>query len=126
MENQFDSVAESDRHIIGDAAFPLMPWLLKPYTQRLNMPIKEFNFNYRMSSARMTVENSFGRLKGRWRILLNRSDFSLDNIKAIIKTCLVLHNLCESRRDPYNVVWDAEIVVALAKLPQPEFTLPRR
>uniref|UniRef100_A0A8C3SZ29 DDE Tnp4 domain-containing protein n=1 Tax=Chelydra serpentina TaxID=8475 RepID=A0A8C3SZ29_CHESE len=48
--------------ILGDPAYPLMSWLMKPYTSALDSS-KEL-FNYRLSKCRMVVECAFGRLKG--------------------------------------------------------------
>uniref|UniRef100_A0A8C3SEK4 Putative nuclease HARBI1 n=1 Tax=Chelydra serpentina TaxID=8475 RepID=A0A8C3SEK4_CHESE len=77
--------------ILGDPAYPLMPWLMKPYTGALDTE-KEL-FNYRLSKCRMVVECAFGRLKARWRSLLTRSDLSPKNIPIVIAACCVLHNL---------------------------------
>lgn len=43
----------------------------------------------------MVVENAFGRLKGRWRCLLKRLDFKLENVPNVVSACVVLHNMCE-------------------------------
>ncbi|XP_053892137.1 uncharacterized protein LOC128841270 [Malaclemys terrapin pileata] len=49
--------------ILGDPAYPLMPWLMKPYTGSLAS--SQDLFNYRLSKCRMVVECAFGRLKAR-------------------------------------------------------------
>ena len=46
---------------IGDKAFPLRPYLLRPYSDRaLDCDAKKL-FNYRLSRARRVAENSFGK-----------------------------------------------------------------
>ncbi|XP_043347773.1 protein ALP1-like [Dermochelys coriacea] len=44
--------------ILGDPAYPLVPWVIKPYTGHLDSS-KEW-FNNRLSKCRMTVECAFG------------------------------------------------------------------
>ena len=49
--------------ILGDPAYPLLPWLTKPYAKTGALTPQERHFIYRQSRARMVIENSFGRLK---------------------------------------------------------------
>uniref|UniRef100_A0A8C8SK72 DDE Tnp4 domain-containing protein n=1 Tax=Pelusios castaneus TaxID=367368 RepID=A0A8C8SK72_9SAUR len=92
--------------ILGDPAYPLMPWLMKPFTGKLD-PAKE-HFNYRLSRCRMVVECAFGRLKARWRSLYGRLDLHEDNIPVVISACCVLHNICENRGERFMNSWTRE------------------
>ena len=78
--------------ILGDPAYPLLSWLIKPYAENDHSTAEEKLFNYRQSRAPMVVENAFGRLKGRWRCLLKRLDVNLKNVPAVVASYVVLHN----------------------------------
>ena len=55
--------------ILGDGAFPLRPFISKPYSEASINPERRY-FNYRLSRARMVSECAFGLLKSRWRVLM--------------------------------------------------------
>ena len=80
--------------ILGDAAYPMLTWIIKPYPGTGTLSRKQCHFNYRLSQARKVVECAFGRLKGRWRCLLKRNDCELNIVSTIVNACCILHNLC--------------------------------
>ena len=59
--------------IHGDGAFPIISFLLKPYSEAV-LPEKKRYFNYRASRGRIVAEGSFGKLKVRWRILSRKCE----------------------------------------------------
>jgi len=52
-------------YLVGDSAYPLSNWLLKPFPERTNDPHK-IEFNKELSSACVKVECAFGSIKSRW------------------------------------------------------------
>uniref|UniRef100_A0A1A8CC85 Zgc:113227 n=1 Tax=Nothobranchius kadleci TaxID=1051664 RepID=A0A1A8CC85_NOTKA len=94
--------------ILGDSAYPLQDWLLKPFTDTGRLTEQQLLFNKKFSRARVVVENAFGRLKGRWRCLLKRNDCDVSLVRSMILTCCALHNLCESHGEHYDNVWTTE------------------
>ena len=54
--------------IVADNAFPLKEYIQKPYSQ-VGVTTERHIFNYRLSHARHFVENGFGILANRFRIL---------------------------------------------------------
>lgn len=52
---------------IGDAAFPLRRYMMRPYPGKL-LPRERRIFNYRLTRARRVVEHAFGHLACQWRM----------------------------------------------------------
>lgn len=105
-------------HLIGDGAFPLSTTKLKPYPGSVLTAEQEY-FNYRLSSARMHVENAFGRLKGRFKLLQKGPQTKFTTTVKIIMACCVLHNLCETKASSFNTTLLDEVVDNNNDLPQP-------
>lgn len=86
--------------LIGDEGFALSHHLLRPYARK-NLSDKKKVFNFRLSSARRTVECAFGVLTNKWRLLHRPLNVSLDFSVDIVKACCILHNFVR-QRDGYN------------------------
>ena len=54
---------EIQPYLVGDSAYPLSPWLQKPYPEGTRDP-SEIQFNKQMSAARVKAECAFGIVKG--------------------------------------------------------------
>ncbi|XP_006001092.1 uncharacterized protein LOC102354795 [Latimeria chalumnae] len=93
-------------HLLGDLAYPMLPWLLKPFQENGQLTPEQEDFNCRFTSARTVVENAVGRLKGRWRCLLKRNNIDLSFLPTVINACCALHNICELHGDPFDASWN--------------------
>lgn len=58
-----------DMHILGDCAYPLLHSLMTPFRDNGHLTRQQRHFNYKLSSSRIVIEQSFGKLFGRFRRL---------------------------------------------------------
>ena len=78
-------------YMVGDEAFPLQPWLLRPFPGQ-GIPEEQVIFNYRLSRARRVIENAFGILAARWRVFMHPIQSSAEKVDVIVKATISLHN----------------------------------
>ena len=94
--------------ILGDGAFPMRSFLLKPYGDAVLSDKKRY-LNYRASRGRMVTEGAFGKLKGRWRILNRKCESQKESVKKMGLACVVLHNVCIELGDMTPRKWDMTV-----------------
>lgn len=85
--------SEVREYIIGDAGFPLLPWLITPY-QGKDLAETKAEFNKRHFATRMVAQRAIARLKEMWRIIQGvmwRPD--KHKLPRIILVCCLLHNI---------------------------------
>ena len=77
--------------LLGDDAFALTSSLMKPIS-KYNLNLAERVYNYRVSRGRLVVENAFGIMCSKFRILRQTINMHPDNAEKVILACVVLHN----------------------------------
>ena len=78
--------------ILGDEAYPLTTYLMRPFP-RQDLSIEKEFFNYRLSRARRCIECAFGILRSKWRFLATELETKVDNSESIVKWACLLHNI---------------------------------
>ena len=80
--------------LVGDAAFPLKPNLMRPYPRK-DLDYSKRVYNYRISRARRTVECAFGMLAQKFGVLHTLMMTSVEVSESLVKSICVLHNFIQ-------------------------------
>ena len=76
---------------MGDEAFPLQSWLLRPYPGQGILEEQRIS-NYRLSSARRVIENVFSILAARGQIFMQPIQSNVEKTDLVVKATICLHN----------------------------------
>ncbi|XP_008185984.1 uncharacterized protein LOC103310221 [Acyrthosiphon pisum] len=85
---------------IGDAAFGLEERILKPFSQQ-SLTHEKRIYNYRLSRARNVVENAFGLISNRFRILHTAINVNVQDTNYIVLAICTLHNFLMRNSSSY-------------------------
>lgn len=76
---------------VADDAFAMKPYILKPYPHR-DQPAPNRIFNYRISRARRMVENAFGIVANKFRVLRKPFHLQPNVVTDVVLAICALHN----------------------------------
>lgn len=83
---------------VGDDAFALSTYMLKPYPGAHDKGSAKRIFNYRLSRARRLVGNVFGIMASVFRIFRKPMLLEPHKVSEITMTCVLLHNFLRKSR----------------------------
>lgn len=66
--------------LIGDEAFPLTTFMMRPYPGKGGLNVDQRIFNYRLSRARRMIESTFGILVSQCRIFRKPIIANVENV----------------------------------------------
>lgn len=92
---------------MAEGGFALETWLLKPYPQGQLTSVRRRLFNRCLCFPRAVVENAFGLLKGRRRVLHQSVSAENEFVPSIIECCVRLHNFLLDQDDAWADTVDA-------------------
>ena len=95
---------------IADEAFPLKEHILEPYANRGQSEM-EFIFSKRLSRARRVVENAFGIMTSRFRVLSSEIDLEPKKVDKIVLACCVLSNLLLKEKKSLSIQNESRVEI---------------
>jgi hypothetical protein len=90
-------------YVLADSAYPGSEHILKPYLFSRANDREKRRFNLRHCRSRQVVEQAFGILKCRFRLLLKTQEVHKQEIlQLLVLACCTLHNMCIADRVPFD------------------------
>ncbi|CAI5948327.1 unnamed protein product [Closterium sp. NIES-64] len=114
LHGRLESGEITPYQLVGDAAYPLKPYMLTPLhaPRRRLMKKWERTYNYVQSATRMVVERTIGALKGRWPLFARRNESKLWRVCAGTACIIILHNMLQvvstprmKTHNPRRFIW---------------------
>ena len=89
--------------VVGDSAYPLTKWLIKPYSDRGVLTREKRKFNTKLRASRSVVDRALRMLKARFGIVTKKTEQRPASFNKTLTAACVLHNICIDRGDVYDV-----------------------
>ncbi|GAN01705.1 conserved hypothetical protein [Mucor ambiguus] len=104
---QLSTYFEDEQYVVADSAYAKTKWCVPigRASAQESLTGSDVKFNHLLSRARVSIENCFGALKGRFASLQElrnqlKVEEDVDRHSRWIVACFVLHNFCLQHDDP--------------------------
>ena len=87
-----------DGILLGDSGYARSPFLMTPYTTTQSAPQEAYNDAH--AKTRVVIEQTFGRWKRRFHVLLSEIRMAPEKVCMIVGACAVLHNIALQLHEP--------------------------
>lgn len=104
-------------YLVGDEAFPLRTNIMRPYARR-DLHYSKRVFNYRLSTARRTVECAFGILVRKFGIFQTNIATNVKLAEGSIRSACVLHNYIRQRGNDNDSILENNFLEENVHIPQ--------
>lgn len=111
-----------------DSAYPLSQHMMVPFRDNGHLNNQQTRFNMSLSCTRVCIEQAFGILKQRFRILKFLEIYKLKNAKHYVLSCVALHNhitQCQGLTEDYDEILENDSNRVIQEVPQREENLSR-
>ena len=101
LSSRFENDEFGESWMLGDSGYSLKKWLMTPYPKPIIAAERKLNFLHR--KTRRVIEQSFGVLKSRFRILDHTGGilcYAPEKVAKITITCCMLYNICRRNGTP--------------------------
>ncbi|XP_052133568.1 uncharacterized protein LOC113214436 [Frankliniella occidentalis] len=93
IDNEPGVIINRDEHLVGDGAYTITDFMMKPFENNGHLNENQLNFNKKLSQCRVRVENAFALAKAKWRRLKFLHARNPRNVVDHITASIVLHNM---------------------------------
>jgi len=90
--------------LIVNVIYSMWPWFFSTFkAEKDGLPKYKAHWHFIQFNTRMSMERTFGMLKGKFKILPKIVDIPLCHMPDLVLACICLHNMCIASLDGFDM-----------------------